>query len=52
MDEKKQQQIGMVAEHFMDEMNGEDIDCRFDVIAITLHQNSTNIKHVEDAFWL
>ena len=52
VDERKQQQIGMVAEHFMDNLPAADLDCRFDVIAVTIRQNQTKIKHFEDAFWL
>lgn len=52
VNQKKQRQIGMVAEKYLQEHEIEDVDCRFDVIAIEMRQNTHSIKHIENAFWL
>jgi len=48
----KQKQLGKVAQKFLYDFNDDSIECRFDVIAITLLQNAPRIKHFENAFWL
>jgi putative endonuclease len=52
VDERKQQQLGMVAAHYLQEKEIEDTDCRFDVIAIRAQGNDWRIRHIENAFWL
>ncbi|MBN2280408.1 MAG: ribonuclease HII [Candidatus Marinimicrobia bacterium] len=52
VDEAKQQQIFQIAEAFLAGNNFEDHECRFDVIAITIENNSFKINHIEDAFQL
>ncbi|MFQ5824676.1 MAG: YraN family protein [bacterium] len=52
VDQRKQQQIGQVAEHYLQEKEIDDMDCRFDVIAITAQGKEWKIKHIENAFWL
>ncbi len=52
VNEHKQQQIGRVAEIYLQENEIYDVDCRFDVIAVTFVQNQPRIKHIKNAFWL
>lgn len=52
VDERKQEQIGMVAEKYLQENALNDSDCRFDVIAIRLRGSIPEVKHIENAFWL
>lgn len=52
VDERKQKQIGMVAEKYLQETGAGDQDCRFDVIAIDLNETEPEIRHIENAFWL
>ncbi|MCG8605985.1 YraN family protein [bacterium] len=52
VDERKQQQLGLVASHYLQEKEIEDTDCRFDVIAIRARGNDWQIRHIENAFWL
>ncbi len=48
----KQRQIGEVALHYLQEKEIGEMDCRFDVVAITVHGKEWKINHIEDAFWL
>lgn len=50
--QRKQQQIGMVASHYLQEKEIVDMDCRFDVIAVSAIGKEWEIKHIENAFWL
>ena len=52
VDQRKQEQIGRVAEKYLqdNEING--MDCRFDVIAVELQGSKYQIRHIENAFWL
>ncbi len=52
VDSRKQQQIGIVAERYLQEKEIDEMDCRFDVVAVTLHGKAWEIKHLENAFWL
>ncbi len=52
VDERKQQQIGLVAERYLQEFAIEEMDCRFDVIAIQAEKGKWQINHIENAFWL
>jgi putative endonuclease len=52
VDERKQQKLAMVAEHYIAEMTSGEFDCRFDVIAVTINGEHIKLKHIEDAFWL
>ncbi|MBN1351356.1 YraN family protein [candidate division KSB1 bacterium] len=49
---RKQQQIGQVASRFLQEFEIKDVDCRFDVVAVTYSNQSWHLKHIENAFWL
>lgn len=50
--EAKQKQIGMVAERYLQDREIEDKDCRFDVIAVQMSHGSSELKHIENAFWI
>ncbi len=52
VDERKMEQIGMIAEGYLSQHQELDVDCRFDVIAITITKNCMKIKHIKDAFRL
>lgn len=52
VNQKKQTQIGKVAMGYLQEKRLEDVDCRFDVVAVTKMGEKTRIRHIEDAFWL
>ncbi|MBN1465208.1 YraN family protein [candidate division KSB1 bacterium] len=51
VDERKQRRIGRAAARYLADNEIEDVDCRFDVIAIDLTA-PPHIEHIEDAFWL
>jgi putative endonuclease len=50
VDEKKQEQIGNVAEHYLFEHQLDDVDCRFDIVTVTMLDGRAEIKHFENAF--
>ncbi|RKY89283.1 YraN family protein [candidate division KSB1 bacterium] len=51
--QKKQKQIGKMANIYLQEMNLYNIDCRFDVLAIKLEKDGfVKINHIKDAFWV
>ncbi len=52
VDEKKQIQIGKVATQYLQDQNLDDVDCRFDVVAIDYTKGKKKIKHIKNAFWL
>lgn len=52
VDYRKQAQIGKVAMVYLTEMGLEEADCRFDVVAVSKIGTKTEIRHIEDAFWL
>jgi len=52
VDRRKQQQIGMVAQRYLQEFAIDDMDCRFDVIAISKEAGRWKINHIKNAFWL
>jgi len=52
VDRRKQVQLGKVAMGYLQEKMLEDVDCRFDVVAVTKIGGETTIRHIEDAFWL
>lgn len=49
---RKQQQIGQVALRYLQQNEIVDMDCRFDVVAVTYRQGQWLLKHIENAFWL
>ncbi len=52
VDERKQRQLATVASHYLQKYEIEDVDCRFDVIAIVRQGGKIQVKHIENAFWL
>jgi putative endonuclease len=50
--ERKQKQIGKVALAYLSEHDLDDVDCRFDVVAVTMIGNESRVKIIKDAFWL
>ncbi|MCH9008786.1 MAG: YraN family protein [Calditrichaeota bacterium] len=50
--ERKQKQVGQVAEGYLQEHELDNMDCRFDVIAIQMRGKEWQVKHIENAFWL
>ena len=48
----KQRQLGRLASAFLQTREIVNIDCRFDVVAITFKNNRSKIHHIENAFWL
>jgi len=52
VDERKQKQIGKAAQHYLFEHEIQNVDCRFDVIALTAVRGEWQIEHIESAFWL
>lgn len=52
VDVRKQAQIGKIAMIYLTEKELQEKDCRFDVVAISKTGTKTDIRHIEDAFWL
>ena len=52
VDERKQQRLGLASDIYLQRNDIEDMDCRFDVIAVDLSHNPPTIRHLENAFWL
>lgn len=52
VDQHKQQQIGRVAEKYLQDNEIDGMDCRFDVIGIEVRGAKHQIRHIENAFWL
>ena len=52
VDRRKQVQIGKVAMGYLMAKHIENMDCRFDVVGVIKNASKTEIRHVEDAFWL
>ncbi len=51
VDERKQRQIGKVASLYLHSHRLEEMDCRFDVVAVDWLTRPV-IRHIQDAFWL
>lgn len=49
---KKQAQIGKIAQAYLQQRGIVDMDCRFDVIGVVFENQSSEIRHIQDAFWL
>lgn len=52
VDARKQARIGNAAMHYLQQNRIENIDCRFDVIAVTQESGRWHVEHIENAFWL
>jgi putative endonuclease len=49
---RKKQKIARTAEAYLLIQNCADVECRFDVIAVSIRNNGHDIKHIKNAFWL
>ncbi len=49
---RKQAQIGQVAHRYLQEKSIEDVNCRFDVVALQREPGGWHIEHFENAFWI
>ena len=47
---RKREKIKATADGYIFENNIDDIECRFDVVAIDYQDNKTEIRHIQDAF--
>jgi len=52
VDERKMEQLGMIADAYLSQHPELDLNCRFDVIGITIRSKRHHINHLEDAFRL
>ncbi len=52
VDEKKRQQIGMIAEGYLAQNPVENLDCRFDVVTVDISGGEMKIEFLPDAFRL
>ncbi len=48
---KKQRQLVLTALRFLQLREIEDVECRFDVIAVSFGSRRPRIRHLENAFW-
>lgn len=51
VDNKKRRQVVRTALRYLQEHNLGNVDCRFDVVAISITQQKMTIEHIPDAFW-
>ena len=49
---QKQKQIGKVAQAYLQKHHINDMDCRFDVVAVTFDRQKSTVRYIKDAFWL
>jgi putative endonuclease len=49
---RKRRQIGKVALAYITNRGLERSDCRFDVVSVIRSAGETEIRHIENAFWL
>ncbi len=52
VDERKMEQLGMIADAYLAQHPELELDCRFDVIGVTLSSKGNRIRHLADAFRL
>ena len=52
VDPRKQMRIGRTAGIYLTMKGIDDVDCRFDVIAVHFHGEEHRINHIKNAFWL
>ncbi|MDZ7296040.1 MAG: YraN family protein [candidate division KSB1 bacterium] len=52
VDRRKQEHMGQAAAMYLEEQGIEDVDCRFDVIAVVWERDGARVQHIENAFWL
>jgi putative endonuclease len=49
---RKKHKIARTAEAYLLAHSRPDVECRFDVIAVSIRSNGHDIKHIKNAFWL
>jgi putative endonuclease len=49
---RKQRQIGKTASAYLLKTGADPSGCRFDVVSVVRGRDRTEIRHIEDAFWL
>jgi putative endonuclease len=49
---RKRQQIAQVAQHYLQEKNIQDMNCRFDVVAVQREAGGWHIELFQNAFWV
>lgn len=49
--EKKKKFLYRCAEYYLGKQDIHDADCRFDLIAVRLYADHSEINHIENAFW-
>jgi len=52
VDDRKIRQIGLIADGYLSQNPVEDLNCRFDVVAVNLRGQEVQIEHIPDAFRL
>jgi len=52
VDRRKQEHLGNAAASYLEDHEIDNVDCRFDVVAIWLGRNGPRVQHIENAFWL
>ncbi|NIR51791.1 YraN family protein [candidate division KSB1 bacterium] len=52
VNKRKQSQLGQVAMRYLQENEIQNMDCRFDVVALSRQGEDWQIQHIENAFWL
>jgi len=52
VDERKMEQLGLIADAYLSQHPELELNCRFDVVGITLRSTGYHINHLEDAFRL
>lgn len=52
VDERKMEQLGLIADAFISQHPELDLDCRFDVIGVSITKSGNNLRHIQDAFRL
>ncbi len=52
VDRRKQEHLGQAAAVYLEERGLEDVDCRFDVVAVRWEHDEARVQHIENAFWL
>lgn len=52
VDEHKMEQLGLIADAYLSQHPELELDCRFDVIGITINSKGHRINHIEEAFRL
>ena len=52
VDERKMEQLGLIADAYLSQHPELELNCRFDVVGVTLQPKGYHINHLEDAFRL